>query len=721
MPMPPRLGASDNSIFILPPRRMRTIREGSCSANELEEAVRGRQGRARNRRKRRRKIERSRRKEGQLARRSARSTPLLPPWLSGLDDTDVGRADAEQTAFSKLQRLKLALNGIFYDPVLKESMARATPFTQSDIDDILDSVRVASNGDLSLASGCAEFLLLMLSLEEEGTLNSDLMERWEGVDSGKDSEKIMTRDLLIAATFHYCDCVRARNLGVYDFAKQTMEGSIDKDAWAEIESKRQFWLPDDRLDLPDESSMQVSQQPPIFQYGEASTLIAAGAARIKKGEIMAMTVKQPLSDAEILRSFLISVAEDWRALVIRSSACLYRLRGIARAGKRIGATPGSYNQVGREALKVYAPLAQRLGMQRLKSEIENTAFRVLYPRQFQVASSLYIREGGDLTSMAQVLTTRMEQLLRSDDIFISQIEDVSVNARVKEPYSLWRKMLRYRKEMADMRRNCRDEIDRRPTLSLKWVPDTLALRVVLSAMRLSRLEDDESLRTREKMLCFYALQLISDVWPSSMATASENRIKDYITNPKKNGYQSLHYSASMMIGGEEWPFEVQVRSEEMHKVAEYGEAAHWDYKTQTKASRSLPEANSGSLPALSQSSMTDLFQDAQNTTSLGREGKARKKSRIASYIDSLASSRDVIVENNLFIFVSTTDSALDGKIVSVDPGLSSITDLLDSLGVDLGEDDLHIYKNGIRVMTLDDKLCNGDVVTIPKEYKDKII
>lgn len=167
--------------------------------------------------------------------------------------------------------------------------------------------------------------------------------------------------------------------------------------------------------------------------------------------------------------------------------------------------------------------------------------------------------------MAQVLTTRMEQLLRSDDIFISQIEDVSVNARVKEPYSLWRKMLRYRKEMADMRRNCRDEIDRRPTLSLKWVPDTLALRVVLSAMRLSRLEDDESLRTREKMLCFYALQLISDVWPSSMA------IKDYITNPKKNGYQSLHYSASMMIGGEEWPFEVQVRSEEMHKVAEYGE------------------------------------------------------------------------------------------------------------------------------------------------------
>ena len=151
-----------------------------------------------------------------------------------------------------------------------------------------------------------------------------------------------------------------------------------------------------------------------------------------------------------------------------------------------------------------------------------------------------------------------------------------------------------------------------------------------------------------------------------------------------------------------------------------GEAAHWDYKAQTKVTRSLPEASS-TLPALlPQSSVKDLFRDAQNTTSLAKEGKVRKKSRIASYIDSLASSRDVIVENNLFIFVSTTDSALDGKIVSVDPCLSSIIDLLESLGIDFAEDDLHmVYKNGIRA-TRDDELCNGDVLTIPKKYRDTI-
>ena len=70
------------------------------------------------------------------------------------------------------------------------------------------------------------------------------------------------------------------------------------------------------------------------------------------------------------------------------------------------------------------------------------------------------------------------------------------------------------------------------------------------------MEEDESLRTREKMLCYYVLQLISDVWPAS----TQNEAKDSIKNPKANRYQSLHYTASLVIGGEEWPFKVQVRS-----------------------------------------------------------------------------------------------------------------------------------------------------------------
>ena len=180
------------------------------------------------------------------------------------------------------------------------------------------------------------------------------------------------------------------------------------------------------------------------------------------------------------------------------------------------------------------------------------------PRQFSVASSLYNGDIDEMKSIVRVLSSRIEQLLKSDPVFIDH-SDVTVSSRVKEPYSLWKKILRYRKGMADAKNNAPENIDGDrqsvpATLSLKWVPDAIAFRVVLRAARLSHLEDDESLRTREKMLCYYALQLISDVWPASTI----NEAKDYIKNPKPNGYQSLHYTASLMITGEEWPFEVQV-------------------------------------------------------------------------------------------------------------------------------------------------------------------
>jgi (p)ppGpp synthase/HD superfamily hydrolase len=91
-------------------------------------------------------------------------------------------------------------------------------------------------------------------------------------------------------------------------------------------------------------------------------------------------------------------------------------------------------------------------------------------------------------------------------------------------------MIRFRKEAADAKNKASsDPSEQAP--SLKWIPDMIALRVVLRALRLSPLEDDESLRTREKMLCYYAMQLISDVWPAS----TRNEAKDYIKHPKPNG------------------------------------------------------------------------------------------------------------------------------------------------------------------------------------------
>eukprot|EP00956_Cyclotella_meneghiniana_P042589 scaffold248574_cov109-Cyclotella_meneghiniana.AAC.2 len=156
----------------------------------------------------------------------------------------------------------------------------------------------------------------------------------------------------------------------------------------------------------------------VQKYGEDAARIAREAAKLKRVEVMATTVNgkyvsrnslEPRtrmksksvnagslsSDASILRSFLVTISEDWGALVIRSAACLYRLKGIIDEGNHSKIRRSSNSrlvhsstsmQTARDALKVYAPLAQRMGMQRLKSQIENTAFRILYPRQYDVSS-----------------------------------------------------------------------------------------------------------------------------------------------------------------------------------------------------------------------------------------------------------------------------------------------------------------------------------------------
>jgi (p)ppGpp synthase/HD superfamily hydrolase len=92
-------------------------------------------------------------------------------------------------------------------------------------------------------------------------------------------------------------------------------------------------------------------------------------------------------------------------------------------------------------------------------------------------------------------------------------------------------MIRFRKEAADAKNKASDYPSEQASPSLKWIPDVIALRVVLRAIRLSPLEDDESLRTREKMLCYYAMQIVREVWPAS----ARNEAKDYIKQPKPNG------------------------------------------------------------------------------------------------------------------------------------------------------------------------------------------
>jgi len=743
-------------------------------------------------------------RQRQRGSKSSSPTSSMPPWLSKYENDNLMGAyqhlheDTESPALTSytdpkenfdggtqntvtpMQRLRLAMSGIFYHPDAEPTVLLPNAisyFTPSEIKDVLDSIRVASHSNSNLMDGCADFLYMMLTLEEEGMLSNDVLkkERWDDDDiddivdewsanSRKTSEgtqiqshSIMTRDVLIAASFHYCDCVRARKAGVYDYVRQAMAapGAFSEQKRQELllppasaennsERNRRGSTSNDgtQVDvgnsLPTQSTsittVKRRGKPSIDRYGKESANIAGSAARLKRAEIMASVYRRnpnpSNSDAETLRSFLVTLSEDWRGLVIRSAACLYRLKGIANIPESSGKVVLSTTTIrtARDALRVYAPLAQRLGMQRLKSELENNAFRILYRRQYSVASSLYGNDVDEMKAIVQVVTSRIEQLLKSDPILSDQIDDVTVSSRIKEPYSLWRKMLRIRKQVADAKRDetstANDSIDS-DTVSIRWVPDAIALRVVLRASKLSPWEDDDSLRTREKMLCYYALQLISDVWPASTA----NKAKDYIQNPKGNGYQSLHYTANLMINGDAWPFEVQIRSEEMHRIAEFGVAAHWDYKLETKAA-ALPEESSYSTPSLpilalpAASNITDTTAEKITTKEIDTEQqstKSQRKGRIESYIEALTTSRESLVETNLFVFISSTESALDGHLISIDPSIASIADVLEKCGAEYDADCGEIFRNGARV-TVDQELClcNGDVLTLPASLVDRL-
>jgi GTP pyrophosphokinase len=235
--------------------------------------------------------------------------------------------------------------------------------------------------------------------------------------------------------------------------------------------------------------------------------------------------------AESLRKMLLAMAKDIRVMVIKLADRLHNMRTLDSL------PPEKRTRIATETLDVYAPLAARLGIWQVKWQLEDLAFKHLHPREFQEVTEL----------IAKTRRQREEQITETilqlkDRLEERGFRDFEVMGRPKHLYSIFNKMTQHGFRFDD-------------------ILDLIALRVIVAN------EAD----------CYVALGVVHELWVPLPGLFS-----DYIGKPKPNGYQSLH---TKVIGPHGDPLEVQIRTRQMHEVAEYGVAAHWSYKEGGHADR----------------------------------------------------------------------------------------------------------------------------------------
>ena len=230
------------------------------------------------------------------------------------------------------------------------------------------------------------------------------------------------------------------------------------------------------------------------------------------------------AQAENFRKLLMAMSEDVRVLMVKLADRTHNMRTLSFIPK-----PEKRHRIARETMDIYAPLAERIGLTQLQTELEDSAFEVL---NGEMRQSILTRLEF-LTSQAKLTIPTISVELQST-IERAGIE-CSVNGRLKSPYSIWRKM-------------------QTKAVTMDQLADIVAFRVLVPT------KDD----------CYRALGQLHQNYPTVMG-----RFKDYVSTPKRNGYQSLHTG---VLGPQNHRIEVQIRTPEMHSVAEHGVAAHWHYK-----------------------------------------------------------------------------------------------------------------------------------------------
>jgi GTP diphosphokinase / guanosine-3',5'-bis(diphosphate) 3'-diphosphatase len=276
-------------------------------------------------------------------------------------------------------------------------------------------------------------------------------------------------------------------------------------------------------DVPEDTGTPLSEI--VTQFGPEVAKLVDGVTKLSRLSNREH-VTRGAGQAENLRKMLLAMAQDLRVVFIKLADRLHNMQTLEYL------PPEKQRTIAKETLEIYAPLAHRLGIWELKYQLEDLSFMHLEPRKFQHIEKLLnaksIQREAFITNAINVLREEFEK----DGL------KAEISGRPKHIYSIYQKMEKYAALGKDF-----DDIH-----------DLIAIRVLVN--------------TREE--CYNALGIVHGLWHPL-----PDQFNDYIANPKQNGYQSLH--TTVMYGGAT-PLEVQIRTHEMHRVSEFGVAAHWRYK-----------------------------------------------------------------------------------------------------------------------------------------------
>lgn len=263
-------------------------------------------------------------------------------------------------------------------------------------------------------------------------------------------------------------------------------------------------------------------------FGHEIANLVNGVTKLTQLELQSDSTKQ----AENFRKLVLAISNDLRVLLVKLADRVHNMRTLSYF-----ASEEKRKRIARETLEIYAPLAERIGIHHFKDELDDLAFKELNndARESILTRLHYLEQEGGRNIVENIIT-ELEELFKENNL------NINITGRVKAPYSIWNKM-------------------RRKNVAFEQLSDIMAFRLLVNNIA----------------ECYQTLGLIHNAYP-----VVPGRFKDFISTPKPNNYQSLH---TTVIGPHKQRIEIQIRTHEMHQIAEYGVAAHWQYKEGIKSSK----------------------------------------------------------------------------------------------------------------------------------------